>query len=160
MKLHEIITIEDENNQDMIGMYMDMLLTESITSEKAKVHYTFLQKIFEELALGNLETLCAEKTQLDITVNGQPYTKKYEIVKPLRKAPVYELRYGLSGNEHLRLLFFPFTFENISYYLFVKVVVKTLIPNVNETNAMRDLTFNVYLDVKKNPKKYLEAEKS
>ncbi|MEK5071768.1 hypothetical protein [Sporosarcina sp. FSL K6-1508] len=160
MKLHEIITVVDENNQDMIGEYLDNLLTDSVSSEKAKIHFTFLQKIFEKLAYSNLEILCSEKTQLDIKVNGQSFTKRYEIIKPLRKAPVYEVRYGLSRNEHLRLLFFPFTFEKVSYYIFVKVVVKTLIPDVNETNAMRDLTYNVYLDVKRTPKKYLEGEKS
>lgn len=72
--------------------------------------------------------------------------------------PIYELRYAMNENEHLRFTFFPFLYDGIESYVFVKVFTKTLVPPVNETNKMRDLTFQMYLRVFEDPKLYLEGE--
>jgi len=52
---------------------------------------------------------------------------------------------------------FPFEYEGQSNYVFVKCFIKTLIPNVDETDQMRDLTYQMYKRVKKNPEHYLEG---
>ncbi|MBW8352054.1 hypothetical protein K0H71_21870 [Bacillus sp. IITD106] len=55
-----------------------------------------------------LDTLINSMTELTITFNGEERTRRYHLVKPLRVTPIYELRYAMNGNEHLRVLFFPF----------------------------------------------------
>ena len=158
MEKHNIVTIKDENGNDPVGDYLDSLEVASLTSLDAKINWTFLLKAFDTLSIGNLEVLCREMTQLDIMVNGQPRTKRYGLVKLLGVFPVYELRYALNGNDHLRLLFFPIEYEKQSFYVFTKVVIKTLNPNVDTTNQMRDLTHRLYLQVSRNPSQYLEVE--
>lgn len=157
---HHIVTIQDETGIDAVDNYLDTLENQSITSLDAKVHRAFIQMALDRLAIGDLNVLCREKTQLDININGQPRTKRYELIKPLGLIPVYELRYGLSANEHLRLLFFPFSYEKMSFYVFTKVVIKTLEPNVDETNKMRDLTYILYKQVMQKPEEYLEVDES
>lgn len=154
MKLHEIITIEDEDNRDQVGEFLDKMLEKSRKSQEDKVHFAFLQKIFEKLSLSRLQVLCREKTQIDIIVNGQSRTKRYELVKPLRTLPIYELRYAMSGNEHLRLLFFPFVYEDVSHFVFVKALIKTLVPDVDETDIYKEQAYNLYLEVLKDPTNY------
>lgn len=158
MVRHNIITMIDETGSDPVGDYLDELELSSLTNEEDKVHRTFLQLALERLADGDLEVLCREMTQLDIIINGRPRTKRYQLIKLLGRIPIYELRYGMNRNEHLRLLFFPFQYKNQSFFVFTKVVIKTLIPNVDTTNQMRDLTHALYLKVMQNPKQYLEVE--
>ncbi|MEK5149099.1 hypothetical protein MKX53_19130 [Psychrobacillus sp. FSL K6-4615] len=155
---HHIITITDENDIDSVGEYLDALLFASKTNQNDMIHYTFLQLAFNKLSLANLKTLCRERTQLDIMVNGFPRTKKYQLVKPLGVVPIYELRYGISHNEHLRLLFFPIQHKGESYYVFTKAFIKTLEPDVDETDHMRNLSYQMYAEVIKEPTKYLEDD--
>ncbi len=63
----------------------------------------------------------------------------------------------MNGNEHLRFLFFPIEFKGQSNYVFVKCLIKTRIPNVDETNHMRDLTFQMYKKGKQDPGYYIEG---
>lgn len=155
---HQIITIADQNGLDSVGEYLDTLLEQSITDVEAKVHYTFIQLAFNKLSIGNLRTLCREKTQLDIRINNQPRTKRYQLVKLLGVTPVYELRYGINHNEHLRLLFFPILHNGNSYYVFTKAFIKTLVPDKDETDDMRDLTYQMYTEVIQEPNKFLEDD--
>lgn len=155
---HNIITMLDENNQDVVGGFLSQLSQESKYSEEAKLHLMFLQSALNLLSVQPLEDLLNKKTEITITFNGYPRTKRYELVKLLRVVPIYELRYAMSKNEHLRFLFFPFKYENTSNYIFVKYFKKTLIPNVDETNIMRDLTYEMYRKVCSNPGYYLEGE--
>lgn len=155
---HNIITMLDENNQDVVGGFLSQLSQESKYSQEAKLHLMFLQSAFNLLSVQPLENLLNKKTEITITFNGYPRTKRYELVKPLKVVPIYELRYALNRNEHLRFLFFPFRYENTSNYVFVKYVKKTLMPNVDETNEMRDLTYKMYKKVRSDPGYYLEGE--
>ncbi len=155
---HNIITISDENNEDVIGNFFTQLAQESKYSEEAKLHLMFLQSALNLLSVQPLEDLLNKKTEITITFNGYPRTKRYELVKLLKVIPIYELRYAMNKNEHLRFLFFPLNYENTSNYIFIKYFKKTLIPNVDETNTMRDLTYEMYRKVCSNPGYYLEGE--
>ncbi len=155
---HNIITISDENNEDVVGNFFIQLAQESKYSEEAKLHLMFLQSALNLLSVQPLEDLLNKKTEITITFNGYPRTKRYELVKLLKVIPIYELRYAMNKNEHLRFLFFPLTYENTSNYIFIKYFKKTLIPNVDETNTMRDLTYEMYRKVCSNPGYYLEGE--
>ncbi|MFC5591592.1 hypothetical protein ACFPRA_22155 [Sporosarcina soli] len=154
---HNIITILDENNQDVVGEFLSQLSQESQSSEEAKLHLMFLQSAFNLLSVQPLENLINTMSEITITFNGFPRTKRYELVKPLKVVPIYELRYAMNRNEHLRFLFFPYLYKEASNYVFVKYFKKTLVPNVDETDIMRDLTNEMYKRVKLNPEYYLEG---
>lgn len=155
---HHIITITDENDIDSVGEYLDALLLASKTNQEDMIHYAFLQVALNKLAIANLKTLCRERTQLDIKINGFPRTKRYQLVKPLGIIPIYELRYGITHNEHLRFLFFPIQHEGESYYVFTKAFIKTLEPDIDETDHMRNLSYQMYAEVIKEPTKFLEGD--
>lgn len=154
---HNIITMLDENDQDVVGEFLSKLSQESQDSEEAKLHLMFLQSAFNLLSVQPLGNLLNTMTEIRITFNGYPRTKRYELIKPLKTVPVYELRYAMNRNEHLRFLFFPIQYKQASNYVFVKYFKKTLIPNVDETNEMRDLTYEMYQRVVLEPKYYLEG---
>lgn len=157
MNYRPIIAIADENNEDIVNDYLIQLNEESLSSLDAKTHRLFIQKAFDLLNVTPLNKL-QDYTELTILVNGEERTKRYEIIKPLGVKPIYELRYAMNENEHLRFTFFPFLYKEVESYVFVKVFKKTLIPPVNETNKMRDLTYQMFLKVLKDPKLYLEGE--
>ena len=115
------------------------------------------ESAFNLLSVQSLENLINTRSEITITFNGEQRTRSYHLVKPLRVTPVYELRYGINRNEHLRFLFFPFEFKGISTYVFVKCFVKTRVPNIDETDIMRDLTYEMYKKVKSDPEYYLEG---
>lgn len=123
----------------------------------AKLHLMFLNSAFNLLSVQSLENLINTRSEITITFNGEQRAKSYHLVKLLRVIPIYELRYAMNGNKHLRFLFFSFEHKGQSYYVFVKCFVKTRVPNVDETDLMRDLTFQMYKRVKENPEYYLEG---
>ncbi|MCJ7842309.1 hypothetical protein MUB24_15680 [Lederbergia sp. NSJ-179] len=157
---HKLIMINDENDEDVVGGFLNKLYEESKQSQDAKLHLMFLQSAFNLLSVQSLENLINTRSELTITFNGEERTKHYHLVKPLRVIPIYELRYAMNGNKHLRFLFFPFEFKGQSHYVFVKCFVKTRVPNVDETDIMRDLTYQMYKRVKENPEYYLEGIES
>ncbi|GIO19485.1 hypothetical protein J18TS1_25850 [Oceanobacillus oncorhynchi subsp. incaldanensis] len=154
---YKLIMIHDENGQDVVGDYLQNLYEKSKSSPTAKLHLMFLHSAFHLLSVRELETLMNTRTELTITFNGEQRTKYYHLVKPLRVIPIYELRYAMNGNEHLRFLFFPFHYNGQHYYVFVKCLVKTRVPPVDQTDKMRNLAFAMYKKVKKNPAYYLEG---
>ncbi|WP_188737192.1 hypothetical protein [Oceanobacillus neutriphilus] len=149
--------IHDENDQNVVGEYLQNLYEKSKLSPKAKLHLMFLNSAFNLLSVQTLESLINKRTELTITLNGEQRTKHYHLVKPLRLIPIYELRYAMNGNEHLRFLFFPFQHRRQHYYVFVKCFIKMRTPRIDETDKMRNLTFEMYKRVKKNPEYYLEG---
>lgn len=154
---HLIITVEDENNVDMVESFLGNLYKNATNTNDDGLHLKFLTSIFNLLSVQPLTSLINTKTELTIKHNGQFRTKRYEVIKSLGLNPIYELRYAFSGNEHLRLLFFPFEYKEKSLYIFVKCFIKTLTPPVDNTDLMRDLTHNIYMRIKVNPNKYLEG---
>lgn len=152
-----IIAIADENEQELVADFLTQLDEESLTSVNAKTDRLFIQKAFDLLNVTPLNKL-QDYTEITILVDGQARTKRYEIIKPLGIKPIYELRYAMNENEHIRFIFFPFLYKGVESYVFVKVFKKTLIPPVDETNTMRDLTYQMFLRVYKEPKLYLEGE--
>lgn len=158
MKINEIVTIEDENGIDMVGDFIDGLEGNSFVDAKLKVHIAFLDSLFDRLKYSNLDILCKTPQELSVIVDGQTWTKRYMLVKPLRVIPIYELRYAIDGNNHVRFLFFPFEYRGITYFIFTKVFIKSHVPPIDETNMMRDLTYKLFMKVKKVPQKYLEGD--
>ncbi|MEB6549660.1 hypothetical protein MXL46_11240 [Heyndrickxia sporothermodurans] len=157
IKEHNLIMINDENGEDVVGDFLNHLYQKSKESDEAKLHLMFLNSAFNLLSVQPLDTLIKRRTEITITFNGEQRTRRYHLVKPLRVIPIYELRYAMSGNEHLRFLFFPFEYKDQSNYVFVKCFIKTLDPNIDETDRMRDLTYQMYERVKENPELYLEG---
>lgn len=154
---HNIIFINDENNEDIVGSFLTRLQDDSIHSEDDKLHLIFLQSAFNLLGTRPLDELINKKTELTVTIDGFQKTKSYGLIKPLRVNPIYELRYAKNDNEHVRFLFFPIIYKGISYYVFVKAFVKTRKPSVDDTDMMRDLTYKMYRKVIQNPEYYLEG---
>ncbi len=154
---HSILTIDDENGINLVEEFFTRLGEKSKTSKEAKMHLMFLNSAFNLLSVNLLKDLLKEKTEITITIDGKERTKSYQLIKPLRVRPIYELRYAVNGNEHLRFLFFPIAHKGRSNYVFVKCFLKTRDPNVDDTDKMRDLTFEMYKRVKRNPEYYIEG---
>jgi len=152
---HNILVIRDENDADSVGDFIETLAIKSENDREAKMHLLFIDQAFSLLSNQPIETLVNNRTTMTITIDGQKRTKSYTLVKPLRVVPIYELRYALDGNEHIRFLFFPFVYEGQSNYIFVKCFKKTRIPPVDETDVMRDLAYQMYLKIRRNPQIYL-----
>lgn len=161
MKIHKhnLIMIDDKNGIDVVGKFLMQLNMGSKHSFEAKLHLMFLHSAFNLLSVEPLEELTGGYTQLLITFEGQDKIKSYELVKALRVSPVHELRYAMNGNEHLRFLFFPFEFKGQSNYIFVEYFKITRSPNIDDTNIIRDLTYQMYLKVRQKPEYYLSEEK-
>lgn len=155
LNTHRILIIKDENGVDSVGDFIENLARQSKTDWEAKMHLLFINRAFRLLSTQPLDDLLNNKTTMTITISGQKRTKSYTLVKPLRLAPIYELRYALNGNQHIRFLFFPFIYKGQSNYIFVKCFIKTRKPPFDETDAMRDLTYQMYLKVRQNPQNYL-----
>lgn len=102
-----VVTIPDETGVDQLGTFLDGLLEQSKTSLEAKVHLTFIQQALTLLAHRPLNHLKRDRIKLSITIEQKEYTKEYQLVKPLAKKPIFELRYPMNSNEHFRALFFP-----------------------------------------------------
>lgn len=151
-----VVTIPDETGVDQSGTFLDGLLEQSKTSLEAKVHLTFIQQALTLLAHRPLNRLKRDRIKLSITIEQKEYTKEYQLVKPLAKKPIFELRYPMNSNEHFRALFFPVEHQENRYYVFVKSFIKTKIPPQDETNLMRDLAYNMYVKVTRNPGRYLK----
>lgn len=146
-----IKTVLDENGQDVVNDFLNSIM------EKSEFHSKFIIVMLEQLQLSPLVNLISNPTQLTImTQEGYERTKRYILVKPLRKKPIYELRYGLSSNCHLRLLFFPISKNKKKYYLFTHAFVKTRIPPSDETDKFRDESYNLYRTFLENPDKFNE----
>ncbi len=154
--MKRVITVKD-NGVDHVGDYLDWLLEQSKDDNDAKYHLAFIQFAIKRLSISDLDVLCREYTQLDIMVGDESFSKRYILAKPLAKAPIYELRYGISSNAHLRLLFFPYKYNGIEYIVFCYVFLKTRKPPKDETNLYRDKAYNMYQRVKREPEKYLEG---
>lgn len=158
MKIHQIVTILDENGIDHVGEFLSQLEMETFTNAKMKVHLAFLASLFDRLEFSDLKSLCKSPQELDVVVDGQQWTKRYTIVKPLRVIPIFELRYAMNGNEHVRFLFFPLVHKGMSYLIFTKAFIKSLNPRRDDTNKLRDLTYKLFLKVSEEPRKYLEGD--
>lgn len=131
---HNLIMIEDENGENIVEDFMQQLSKESLVSQEAKLHLQFINSAFNLLSVQSLDNLINSRTEITITINEKQRTKSYQLVKPFKVVPSYELRYAMNGNEHLRFLFFPFEYGGESNYVFVKCFVKTRIPDVDETD--------------------------
>ncbi|MBO0588166.1 MULTISPECIES: hypothetical protein [unclassified Sporosarcina] len=159
MKVNEnkIVSIYDENDRDTVGEFLDEILEHSLISSEAEMHLLYIQKAFEILRFHPLESILHKKIDVLITFQGYPRLKSYVVVKVLTVYPIYELRYAMNGNIHLRFLFFPMKHNGQSYYVFAKQFIKTRRPNMDQTNQMRDLAYQMYEDVLRNPGQYLEG---
>lgn len=107
-----------------------------------------------KLRTSQLNDIANRYTTLTISVDGSDYTRRYEVVKTLRKQPIYELRYGFDNNKHLRLLFFPYYYNDIRYLVFTKVFIKTLNPKFDPTDKLRDESYDIYKLVRSNHEEY------
>ena len=157
IKYRPIITIADENNQEVVSDFLERLRQQSFHSAEAKMHLLFILRALDLLTVTPLSVL-QDNVEITIDLDGMERTKRYEIVKPLGVKPIYELRYGLNENEHLRFTFFPFFYDGVESYVFVKVFKKTKQPPSDETDQMRDLTFQMFQRVLANPELYLKGE--
>jgi hypothetical protein len=91
------------------------------------------------------------ETELEIDIEGKTYSRKFELVKPLRKVPIYELRIDLPEFAwFFRATFFPIYYEQELHYCFVYPFEKYP-GHPDPTNDYRDLTYKVLEEVRKNP---------
>lgn len=100
---------------------------------------------------------------LTVTIDGKEYTKSFELIKPLRKENIYELRIDFNNDFeedpfewHFRVIFFPYVFSGDLFHCFVYPFEKTQQVRFNLTDLYRDKAYTLYYDLLQNPGKYIE----
>lgn len=154
-RVARVVAIEDETGKEQMALFRSSLIREAQIKHKAKVRYVFFQKALEYLSLVEKQHLDGLKTVLTIEINGKEHSHEFELVKLLKKQPIYELRVDYGG-AHIRATFFPKFYQGTLYYCFVKGFIKTRFPPFNPTNDMRDLTYDMFKKVNASPSTYLQ----
>lgn len=73
---HNLIMIEDENGEDVVGDFLNQLYKDSKESDDAKLHLMFLNSAFNLLSVQPLDTLIRSRTEITITINGEQRTRR------------------------------------------------------------------------------------
>lgn len=156
----KVISLPDEYGTDQFADYLTRLGASAKTSHDDRVKLAYLVKAinymqyvdFNQLPTGAATDRFFET--LEIEVDGVSYTQRFELIKPLHKQDIYELRINIrSFNWRFRATFFPEPYNGGKFHCFVFPFEK--FPHLPDpTNHYRDKTFNIHYDVQHNPGKY------
>lgn len=155
----KVISLPDEHGNDEFATYLTQLGTNARTSHDDRVKFAYLLKAIDSMQyvdFSNLPTGTRKFYQvLEIEVDGVTYRQSFELIKPLHRDDIYELRINLRAfNWRFRATFFPNSHSNGEFYCFVFPFEKFL-GTPDPTNYYRDRTFNISLDVQHNPNEYV-----
>ncbi|MGF9978901.1 hypothetical protein [Viridibacillus arvi] len=155
MTLTEIVSYPDDSGRDILDELYATLYEKDKYDTAYKRHLQFIIKAVEKVSQSKLSDISDQDTSLTLEIDGQQYTETYTIVKALRKQPIYELRCKFNNNEHLRLLFFEHYFSGTRYIIFTKIFTKSWDPPSDETDVLRDASYEIYKMIRQNPAEYL-----
>ncbi|MGN7397949.1 hypothetical protein [Peribacillus frigoritolerans] len=121
----------------------------------------FLRYVSEEMLPKDIPGSTPFKVPLTIVHDGREYNKSFELIKPLRKENIYELRIDFDKADvdtpfdwHFRVIFFPFVYEGDLFHCFLFPFQKTFQVKRNLTDFYRDKASSIYYDLQNNPEKY------
>lgn len=152
-----VVFLPDESGEDHFQkFYVDLAKSASV-SQNEKVKFYFLREVLGSLKKIGKEDLPKEaddslEFDFNIDIGNQTLTRTLKIVKKLGKSVIYEIRVDI-GNWYFRATFFPYYYGKELYHCVVYPFVK--VPGQPDpTNIYRDMTHNVYMDVKSDEDKY------
>lgn len=150
--------LPDESGVEYMTEFMKILASSKKNSHQGRVKFEYLIKALSRLSLIQKKDLPNSMkpfyTTLEIDIDGITYSKSFELIKDLRKMPIYELRINIKEyNWRFRATFFPKYHEGQLYYCFVYPFTKH--PDEDDpTDKLRDATYQIFLDTRVNPDKY------
>lgn len=153
-------SLPDELGNDQMNDFITALANAATKSHEEKVKYSFLMKALQRLSIVDKSDLPnAEQdffATLEIDVDDKTYSKSFELIKDLRKQPIYELRINIKEfNWRFRATFFPKFHKNQLYYCFVFPFLKHP-GDIDPTDDYRDSTYEIFKKVRISPEQYLE----
>lgn len=154
----KVISLPDTLGSIRMADYFATLAAAALTNHEDKVKYQFLDLGLRRMALVDMASLPNERhrffARFQIEVDENSYNKRFELIKHLRKRPIYELRFNIREfNWRFRATFFPVERNGQLYYCFVHPFEK--VPHLlDPTDSFRDDTHKIYLDTIQNPQKY------
>lgn len=99
--------------------------------------------------------------ELEIELDGVTYSQSFELIKPLKKDNIYELRIDFTQNFYwrFRVIFFPYVHNGDLFHCFVFPFEKVRQVRFNLTDRFRDKAFERYYDLQNDPGKYVDCFK-
>lgn len=155
----KVISLPNEYGKDEIADYLNATGIAAKMDYEDAVKLAFILKainLMQYVDFNDLPTATKRFFEtLEIEVDGINYRHIFELLKPLRKQDIYELRINMREfNWRFRATFFPHIHTNgDKYYCFVFPFEK-FIGFRDPTNYFRDKTFNIRYDVLHNPGVY------
>lgn len=155
-----IKSLPDESGKEQMTDFISSLAQRATQSHEEKVKYQFLMTSLTRLSVIEKSQLPGSNnrffTTLEIDVDGQNYSKRFELIKDLRKQPIYELRINIREyNWRFRAIFFPKYHGGTLYYCFTFPFLKYP-EKLDPTNEMRDRTLRIYQQIKIKPENYFD----
>lgn len=153
-----VISLPDENGTDLFADYLKNLGVQAKTFHDDKVKLAYLVKAIQFMQYVDFNSLPAATDRfyqvLEIEVEGITYRQSFELIKPLRKQNIYELRINIRKfNWRFRATFFPKLYNSGKFHCMVFPFEKfPWLPD--PTDHYRDRTFNIHDDVQHNAGKY------
>ncbi|QQK79218.1 hypothetical protein HUG20_04490 [Salicibibacter cibi] len=157
-----VISFPNEYGKDQFSPFLKKLRKESQFDKKADVRFGFLLKALDYMQYVNFNDLptVADKpffAQFEIKIGEEIYQQTFELIKPLNKRGIYELRINMKGfNWRFRGIFFPYSYDTRQFYCFIFPFEKTSNVTFNVTDHFRDRAYRILNDLEKNPEKYQE----
>lgn len=150
----KVISLPGHTGQDFMSDYMHDLAQAANLSHRENIKLNFITaalSLMEVIPQADLPSRNGEPFKQVLTIEvdeNTSYSQEFELLKPLARQPIYELRVDLRQyNWYFRATFFPKYIEGQLYYCFVYPFEK--IPGQPDpTNYMRDQTYNVFDKVK------------
>lgn len=155
----KVISLPDHDGIDRIAEFLKHMGAKAEGSHESKVKIAFILKAIDLMQYVDFSDLpTGEKPfyeTIEIEVDEKMYRHTFELIKPLRKEPIFELRLNMREfNWRFRATFFPIGYGD-NYYCFVHPFEKVK-GEPDLTNRLRDFTFSIYHAIVHNPDRYRE----
>lgn len=160
-KKAKVISFPNDYNRDIFAPYLVSLGKKAESEHKYRVQLAYLLKALDYMQYVDFSNLPTGSNrffhELEITVEGKTYSKSFELIKPLAKENIYELRINIEESEwRFRAIFFPYTYKGVQYYCFIYPFVKKEQVQFDLTNQFRDKAYSIYYNLNQEPSKYVK----
>jgi hypothetical protein len=167
--LAKVISFPNDFGRNQLDSFFKQKGNAAKTQVNALMQFNFLLSAFDFMQFVEQDKLPTGdpeekpfKTELTVKVDGEEYTKSFELVKKLQKDNIYELRLDFDPPPfywRLRIIFFPYDHNGDLFYCMVFPIEKILAVRVNLTDIFRDRAEGIYYDLINNPGKYAHCFK-
>lgn len=160
-KKANVISFPNDYGTVQFDGYLQNLGNAGKASHDKRVQLAFLVKALDYMQYVEFTALPTTRANapfyatLDINVDGITYSESFELIKPLARENIFELRINLQQfNWRFRGIFFPYSHNTGQFYCFVFPFEKQKQVQANLTDTFRDRASTVYYDLLQSPLKY------